>query len=261
MMYKILRQVRILLEKLKEKFNFKLPTVNLKPTVNFKPNLKMGLVVGVLVLVMAVGYGGFKIYQESVKVIPEELLAETLEKTLAAQSYSYAVQLQMTTNGEERQLTDIEGVKANDSEFHIKGVMYGTDVEMYQFADSTYQKDPVNDKWMVFPTSVTDVELLVTEINPMSNFNFNQLTEVTYEGIHKEQDEKKYVLKCEPQVNNQFLELYWQNFQYTLWVDKNSKYITGAFITATNKDNPDNTLSLKMTLDNFNKEFILEKPE
>ncbi|MDW7673003.1 MAG: hypothetical protein SCK28_00555 [Bacillota bacterium] len=236
--------VNNLITSLKEKFNFKL------------------VLAGVVLLVVIAGsYGGFKIYQETVKIIPEELLAETLDKTLAADSYSYKVALKITTNGEERQLTDISGIKANNEEFYIKGEMYETAVEMYQFVDSTYQKDPVSGKWMMFPTTVTDMELMMTEINPMVNFDFNRLTEVSYEGIEKVENEKKYILKCKPQVNNQFLEIYWENFEYTLWVNKGDKYISQAAITATNKQNPENTLTLTITLSDFNESFTLEKPE
>lgn len=239
--------------KLKDKL--KLPQLDLG-----KLNLKAGLIGLVVLLLVGLGYGGFQVYQESVKIIPEELLAEALDKTLALNSYSYSVSLTMTVNGQERRLTDIAGIKANGGDFHIQGEMYETKVEIFQFADSTYQRDPISGKWMVFPTSVTDMELMVTEINPLSNFNFKHLNEISYQGIEKMDGRKVYVLKCKPQINNQFLELYWENFEYTLWVDKASRYIIQATITATNIKTPENTLSLNISLDNFNKEFKLEKP-
>ncbi|MBS4024440.1 MAG: hypothetical protein KGZ96_02060 [Clostridia bacterium] len=226
-----------------------------------KLSIKLGAVILVMLAVVAAGYGGVKIYQETVKVVPEELLAETLDKTLAATSYSYSVNLEMTTNGEKRKLTNIVGIKANETDFYIQGEMYESQVEIYQFADSTYQKDPVSGKWMMFPTSVTDMELLMTEINPMVNFQFNQFNEITYEGIQKLNNHKKYVLKLKPRINNKFLEIYWENFEYTLWVDKGDKYISQAAITANNIKNPQNSLTLTITLDDYNKDFSLEKPE
>lgn len=226
-----------------------------------KVTAKVAFIVLGLIVLAGASFGGFKIYQETIKIVPEELLAETLDKTLAATSYSYTVSLEMTTNGEIRKLTNITGIKANETDFYIKGEMYESQVEIYQFVDSTYQKDPVSGKWMMFPTSVTDMELMMTEINPMVNFDFAQYNELTYQGVEKLNNDKKYVLKLKPVINNKFLELYWENFEYTLWVDKGDRYISQANITANNIQSPENTLSLSITLAEFNKEFALEKPE
>jgi hypothetical protein len=234
---------------------------NLLGKIKEKFNIKLLAVVLIVLAATAAGYGGVKIYQENVKVVPEELLAKTLDKTLAATSYSYSVKLEMTTNGEKRELTNISGIKANETDFYIHGEMYESQVEIYQFADSTYQKDPVSGKWMKFPSSVTDMELLMTEINPMVNFQFSQYSQISFEGIEKLNNGKKYVLKLKPKINNKFLEIYWENFEYTLWVDKGDKYISQAAITASNIKNPQNSLTLIIALDDFNKDFSLEKPE
>jgi hypothetical protein len=44
-------------------------------------------------------------------------------------------------------------------------------------------------------------------------------------------------------------------------VDKGDKYISQAAITANNIKNPQNSLTLTITLDDYNKDFSLEKPE
>ncbi|MGF7186085.1 hypothetical protein GGQ84_002178 [Desulfitispora alkaliphila] len=226
--------------------------------LNFKFNWKIALA-GILVIILAVA--GVAIYKEQTKVIPEELMTETLERTTGAKSYRYSVKLSMVSDGKEHLWTDIEGIKANETDFHIKGNMYETDVEIYQFEDITYQRDPVSDKWMEFPNTVTDMEVMMAEINPMSNFNFTQLSEIEYHGIEKVSGNKMYVLTCEPDINNELLELYWEDFTYRLWVDKGSKKISIAEIKAFNIQNPNNYLIFNINLWDFDKKVDLEKPK
>lgn len=214
-----------------------------------------------LVAVLILGCGGYYYYETQLKIIPEELIEEALAKTLGTKSYRYHVELTMYVDNRPLELSRIQGEKANDKDFHIKGTMQEQEVEVYQLDNNTYLKDAVSGKWLVIPeNSVFETEYFLAEINPLSSFNFTHLENLQYLGVEKIDGKKYYVFTCTPGVNNEFLNRYWQDFQYKLWVEKNSRKLTGAEVKATNKAKPTDSLTMLVKLWDFDAPIELSAP-
>ncbi len=223
---------------------------------------RLWLILGGVLLVAAVVSGGYLYYIKEVRVIPEELVASSLENTLAVGNYRYQVSASLELDGtDKRALSDINGEKQKNN-FHIKGTMLGQQVEVYQVDDITYSLNPKTQQWMVTPGSeLFQPELFMTEINPMSNFRFTQVNNIQYQGVEKNNHQKLHIITCNPVVNNGFLEKYWQDFSYRLWIDRHSERVVKAQISAVSLRDPKDTMRIEVDLKDFNKKFTIKPPE
>ena len=220
--------------------------------------LKIGLLVFLLVLVLA--GGSYYYYEVYVKVIPEELLQETLDKTLNSQSYRYHVKIELNIDNTPVIISDLEGEKASATDFHIFGTMQDQQVEVFQIGNITYMKDSISNKWMVIPENpVFETEYFMAEINPLASFVFTDVTDLQYLGKEKIGGQSYYVLTCKPEVNNDFLTRFRENFEYKLWIDKGRKLVR-AEVKATNKAKPTDSLTMVVDLKDYNAKIKLESP-
>lgn len=218
------------------------------------------IILAVVILVI-LGCGGYYYYQTQLKIVPQDLLQEALEKTLGAKSYRYHVKLTMHVDNRPLPLSDIQGEKANERDFHIKGTMQEQEIEVFQIDNTTYLKDAVSGKWMVIPeNSVFETEYFLAEINPLASFNFTRLDNLQYLGVEKIQGKKYYVLECTPAVNNEFLSRFWQDFHYKLWVEKGSRKLMRAEVRAVNKAKPTDSLTMQVELKDFDAPIKLTAP-
>lgn len=221
--------------------------------------LKIALLVLTLFIIL-VGGSGYYYYENYIKVIPEELIQQALDQTLGARSYRYHVKIEMSVDNTPVIISDVEGEKANDKDFHIFGTMQDQQVEVFQIGNVTYMKDSLSDKWMVIPENpVFETEYFLAEINPLASFVFTNLTDLQYLGREKIGDDKYYVLNCKPEVNNEFLTRFWESFEYKLWIDRGKK-IVRAEVKAINKAKPTDFLVMVVDLKDFNAKIKLEPP-
>lgn len=218
------------------------------------------VVIPLLLILLAAG--GYYYYIEEIRVIPEELVRESLENSLYATSYRYKAVVTLKLDGqEERQLSDVAGEKSGRN-FHFKGKMLGQKVEVYQVDDSTYSLDPKTGRWMITPgNELFQPEIFMMEINPMSNFRFTEINNIEYHGLEKVGRKKYYMVSCEPVVKNNFIEKYWQDFHYRLWVDKRSRRIVRAEIYAKSIKDPQDSINISVELSDFNKRITIKPPE
>jgi hypothetical protein len=218
-------------------------------------------VIILLILLVIVGSAAYLIYEET-KIVPIDLLEESMDKTFGAKSYSFGVETTLIVDGKERPLSNIKGKKDAQNNYHITGTMLRQGVEVYQIKDTTYLRENNSDKWMVMEkNNIMTMQQFTTEINPLSNFSFAVPETVDLIGKEKVGDRKCIVLECIPHVENQFLNLHWKNFRYKLWIDKGKKVITKAEVTAENKENSKSLLDLKVTLGDFNKVDTISAPK
>lgn len=214
-----------------------------------------------LLVLLIIGVAAYLIYEEN-KIIPTDLLRESMERTLSAKSYSFGVKSTLTVEGKERKLSDIQGKKDADNNYYFKGSMLQQDVEVYQIQSTTYFREGSSDKWMhMEDNNIMDMQQFTTEINPLNNFSFSVPELVNLVGKEKITDKKYVVLECAPHVENQILNLHWKNFNYKLWIDKGKKAICRAQVTAENKENAKSQLKLEVTLTDFNKVETIELPK
>ncbi|MDD2211655.1 MAG: hypothetical protein PHV56_01550, partial [Clostridia bacterium] len=59
---------------------------------------------------------------------------------------------------------------------------------------------------------------------------------------------------------NKYLELFWQDFNYILWVDKKEGLIRQAQISAEHRDNSQHNLKIVLWLSDFNVPIELKPP-
>jgi len=202
----------------------------------------------------------YVIYEQN-KIIPTDLLRESMEKTFSAKSYSFGVKSTLLVDGKERKLSDIKGKKDGENNYYFKGTMLQQDVEVYQIQDTTHFRERSSDKWMhMEDNNIMDMQQFTTEINPLSNFSFSVPELVTLVGKEKIEGKKYVVLECAPHVENQILNMHWKNFEYKFWIDKGKKVICKAQVTAENKENAKSLLKLEMTLGDFNKVDTIVPP-
>ena len=224
-------------------------------------NISAKKVILLLLLLLIVGVAAYLIYEDA-KIVPTDLLKESMEKTFAAESYSFGVKSTLKVDGKERPLSNVKGKKDAQNNYYFSGTMLKQEVEVYQIKDTTYFREGSSDKWMhMEDNNIMDMQQFTTEINPLSNFSFSVPEKVDQVGKEKINGKKCVVLECMPHVENQILNLHWKNFHYKLWIDKGKKVIYKAEVKAENKENAKSLLELKMTLADFNKVNPISFPE
>lgn len=195
------------------------------------------------------------------RVVPEELINETLEKSLGANSYRYGVFLKLIVNGDSRILSDIKGEKNEDS-FHLSGEMLAQEVEIYQLKDDLFMKDSLSGRWMERPgVNILKNELFLMEVNPLSCFRFVEVLNISYLGIEDKNNISSYVLKCQPKVENKMMNKFWKDFVYKLWVNKKTHRISGAEINAVHKNDSNVKMIMNIELKDYNKTIKIDKPK
>lgn len=216
-------------------------------------NISAKKIILLLLFLLIAGSAAYLIYEET-KIVPTDLLRESMANTFEAESYSFGVRSVLEVDGKKRPLSNIKGRKDKEDNYYFKGTMLKQNVEVYQIKDTTYFRESSSDKWMhMEDNNIMDMQQFTTEINPLSNFSFSVPETVEYLGKEKVQGKKCVVLKCAPHVENQILNMHWQNFYYKLWVDKRNRVIRKASVSAKNKENAKSVLELEMTLADFNK--------
>lgn len=214
----------------------------------------------IFLLFCLVAYGGYYYWDTYIKIVPETLLQRTLDKLAALKSYRYAVDLRLFAEGHERYISDIEGERAGDGSFYLKGVIQGTNIEAYHINGTTYLKSGDQDKWMTIAgNEVFDQELFMVEINPLASFHFTEIGEFSYHGKRKIDQQKLHILSLRPKLDHPFMVKHWQDFEYTLYVKKNGDLVKGV-ITAALKSKPSDTMHMVVEIRDYNARIELVPP-
>lgn len=221
--------------------------------------LKIAIIILVVLFILA--GGSYYYYDKYIKVIPEELIKEALQKTLATESYRYHVKIEMKVDNRSVLLSDLQGEKANSRDFHIWGAMQDQQIEVYQINNITYMKDSLSSKWLVIPENpVFETEYFMAEINPLSSFIFTNLVDLQYLGREKVEGKKIFIITCKPEVNNEFLTRFWKDFEYKLWIEGKSRKLVRAEVKAKNKAKQTDSLNMVVDLKDYNAKIILVPP-
>ena len=175
---------------------------------------------GLVCLVIVLGVAGFLYYRVESKVEPAALITETMAKAQQARSFRYQIQSDYSIGSEQRQWTQVEGEKS-DSSYHFKGTILGTPVEIYQIGSRSYTLDPVNKNWYILDgVDFTRQQIFYAGDRPLSNFKFKAIANPQVVGTEKVNNRNCWVVEFKPDVDSQYLEMWWQNYTYRLWVEK-----------------------------------------
>ena len=212
------------------------------------------LLIGISIVLMGVFLGRFFWKPE-----PTILVTNGLERLNAATSFRYSITQHQWVEGKDRVLTQILGEKDGENT-RILGQLVGSEVEMIKIGDSTYSKDPFSKKWIRFANAPAAQEVFLAELNPLSSLQMKELGEVMLSGQEKVNGEKVWVCQLKPSVQNQMMEVFWTDFQYTLYIRKSDKTLVKAAIEAKNKAKSD-PMTMTIEFKDIGKKIDIQAPD
>lgn len=215
----------------------------------------------IILLVAGAGYWLYLAKQQS-DVEPQALLEEALQNMAAAKSFRYKLESTLTVDDRREVVSRIEGEKDDSGSTHIKGEMVKTPINIYHIKDTSYNWDAFSKKWLVIKDLDTPTrDVLIAEMDPLSNFNFKSVSETEKLGFEKIGSNKCLVISCKPCLENELMEVALKDFRYKLWVDFRQRFIRKATLSAVSKNNPNARLAVTVEFFDFNENIRIEKPE
>ncbi|MGI6514745.1 MAG: hypothetical protein GX052_08715 [Syntrophomonadaceae bacterium] len=203
----------------------------------------------------------FNNYQQS-QIDPRELLTEALDRTGAARSFRYDLESTLLVEGRKEEISRIQGEKSPEGHIHIKGEMVKTPVDIYHFDQAIYNWDSFSQRWTVIKDAQTDTtKVLISELDPLSNFNFKKIGEIKTKGWETIDGRKCMIVNCKPSVENELMEVLWRSFDYNIYVDVKEKLVRKATLSATSKNNADTYLKMTVSFKDFNEKISIGKPK
>lgn len=214
----------------------------------------LGLLIGIGVVLMGVLLGRY-LWQPD----PTKLVTQSLERLNAETSFRYSLTQHQWVEGKDRVLTQVLGEKDGENT-RILGQMAGNEVEMIRIGDSIYSKDPFTKKWIRFANALAAQEVFLAELNPLSSLQVKELGEVMLSDQGKVNKEKVWVCTLTPSVQNQIMEVFWADFQYTLYIRKADKMLVKATIEAKNKEKSE-PMTMTLEFKDIGKKINIQAPD
>lgn len=221
-------------------------------------NRKIALLIAGAVIIL--GLLSFKAvqYWQQTRINPEELLSTALHNTMNARSFCFKVHTEL---GREDTASTVTGRRVAPNRVHIKGKLQNTQFELVHIGDKTYFKESLTGRWFTLTGNrMVDSELFV-ELNPLGNFNFKDIPEINYRGMEKVGQEKLALVEMRPNVNNQFLQMRYNDFFYRVWIDPETKLIRKAIVEATGINGENDKMKIGIELWDYNKQMKISPPE
>ena len=190
---------------------------------------------------------------------PTNLVTHGIERLNSATSFRYSLTQHQWVEGKDRVLTKIQGEKEGGNS-RVLGQMTGSEVEMIKIGDSTYSKDPFSKKWIRFANAPAAQEVFLAELNPLSSLQMKELGEVMLSGQEKVNGDRVWVCQLKPSVQNQMMEAFWTDFQYTLYIRKSDKMLVKATIEAKNKAKAD-PMTMTLEFKDIGKKMTIQTPD
>jgi len=192
---------------------------------------------------------------------PQVELDRAYKNMAAVTSYKYSLLSTFTVDQRKEVISEVQGEK-QDGNTHIKGEMVNTPVDIYYIDRTIYNYDSFAKRWLVIPSSTSNSEeLLISELNPLSNFRFKQVSTVEKLGFEVIDGTECFLVKCKPSVENQLLETMWKDFEYHFWIDFRKGLIKQAQLNAVNKKMATTRLNVKVMFSDLNGKIKIKAPD
>jgi len=220
-------------------------------------------IIGALVLLLATWASAHRImdYYEKSQLEPDVELRQALNKMPQLDSFRYRLESGFTVNKRKEVISKVEG-ETEHGNTHIKGEMVNTPIDIYYLDRTIYNYDSFSKKWLVIESGTSNsAELLISELNPLSNFRFKTLKGIKKVKFEKIDGAECLVVESRPTVESQLLETLWGNFDYRLWIDYHDNLIRKAELTAQNKRNEKTRLSIKVEFYDFDQAMKIKAPD
>ncbi len=200
-------------------------------------------------------------YYEKARLEPGMELQTALNNMLGSESFRYKLYSGFSVDERKEVISRVEGEKQAGNT-HIKGEMVNTPVDIYYINRTIYNYDSQSKKWLVIESGTTNSEeLLISELNPLANFRFNNVNQVDKVGFEIVDGAECLVVNCRPTVESQFMENLWKDFDYLIWVDYHDDIIRKAVLTAINKNNAKTSLEVQVEFSDFGKKIEITAPD
>jgi glutamine synthetase len=119
--------------------------------------------------------------------------------------YRYSLKSGFNVEGREEVISQVEGEKSQ-GKTHIKGEMVNTPVDIYYINRSIYNYDSASEKWLIIESDSSNAEeLLISELNPLSNFRIRAPATVEKVGFEKINGTECLVAACETGVQSDMI--------------------------------------------------------
>jgi hypothetical protein len=175
-------------------------------------------------------------------------------------SYRFSLHSGFTVDDRREVISEVQGERQQGNT-HIKGEMVNTPVDIYYLDRTIYNYDSAANKWLVIDSGTSNSEeLLISELNPLSNFRFkniNQVEKVKFEDVD---GVECLLVKCNPTVESGLLDDLWKDFQYLIWVDYKNNVIVKASLTAASKRSDKTNLEINVGFSDFGKNMEIKAP-
>lgn len=199
-------------------------------------------------------------YYEKSQLEPEIELRQALKKMPELNSFRYRLESGFTISNRKEVISRVEG-ETEQGNTHIKGEMVNTPINIYYIDRTIYNFDSFSKKWLVIESGTSNsAELLISELNPLSNFRFKDLHGIKKLNFEKIDGAECLVVESKPSLQSELLESLWEKFDYKLWIDYHDNIIRKAELTAQNKRNPKTRLGIKVEFYDFDKNVKIKPP-
>lgn len=189
---------------------------------------------------------------------PQSMVILGLENLSKADSFSYSITQQQTVDGQQRLLTRIAGYKSGE-DIHIQGQLAGSEVEMIKTGNILFNKDPFSKEWIRFSDISVVQEVFLVELNPLAALQLKEIGEVMFKGQEEIDGKKHWVCTLKPSVQNQMMERFWSDFEYTMYISKVSKTLVKAEIRAVNKESKE-PMSIILEFKDIGRKISIQPP-
>jgi len=219
-----------------------------------------------LIICLAIGllfWGGKYLCEEARRLPPDEAVKQSLTRTLNADTYRFKVTAKRSQDGQEAVISEISGEKSLDG-VHLQGSLplIKADVEIIHLGDQLYRRDVYTKKWVTVPAEGRiGLEQLIAELNPLSVFKFTDgFFEVKEAGREKIDGHACRVYEVMTKGDNKYLQLFWQDFNYILWVDKKDGLLRQARISGEHREMVNHALSIEVRFFDYHVPIELKPP-
>ncbi len=195
--------------------------------------MKKKIILGSVILVFLLSAGG--IFTSLRQPDPQKMVLLGLENIKKANTFAYSITQQQQVEGQNRLVTRINGYKSGEN-IHLQGQLAGSEVEMIKIKDTLYNKDPFSKEWIKFSDITVAQRVFLVEIDPLATLQLKDIGEVVLRGNEEFNQNKCWVYTLKPSVQNQIIERFWSDFEYTLFIPKATKTVAKAEVTAKNKE-------------------------
>lgn len=192
---------------------------------------------------------------------PQVEVDKTLVNMTTVKSYKYSLNSTFTMEQRREVISRVVGEKDKENT-HIKGEMVHTPVDIYYVDHTIYNLDSFSHKWLVIPSNTKNSEeLLISELNPLSNFRFKNINNIKKLGFEEVDGCECLLVSCHPSIESQLLETLWKDFEYRLWIDYKRSLLKKAILTAVNKQNTKTRLTIEVSFKDISKKVAINPPD